>query len=83
MTHNETVNGLKQLGFFTGWVISGEEITLWENTEPQPTEAQLLEASKLWAATLSKQEADKSASRNALLDRLGITEEEAKLLLGQ
>jgi hypothetical protein len=82
MNHEDIVSGLKQLGFYSGWVISGEEITLWENTEPQPTEAELLKASKLWAATLAKQEADKSASRIALLDRLGITEEEAKLLLG-
>jgi hypothetical protein len=82
MNHEEIVNGLKQLGFVSGWVISGEEITLWENTESQPSKAQLLEASKLWEATLAQQEAEKSASRNALLDRLGITDQEAKLLLG-
>lgn len=39
-------NGLKQLGFDSGWVINADEITLWENSEPQPTMEQILEAAK-------------------------------------
>jgi MOSC domain-containing protein YiiM len=46
MNNKEITNGLLQLGFNSGWVISGEEITLWENPEPQPTLEAILEAAK-------------------------------------
>ena len=39
-------NGLMQLGFNSGWVVSGDEIVLWENPEPQPTLAKILEAAQ-------------------------------------
>ncbi len=43
---SETIKGLMQLGFNSGWVVSGEEIVLWENPEPQPTMEAILEAAK-------------------------------------
>jgi hypothetical protein len=46
MNNKEITNGLLQLGFNSGWVISGEEIILWENPEPQPTLEAILEAAK-------------------------------------
>ena len=46
MIDNPIANGLKQLGFNSGWVVNGEEITLWENPEPQPTMEAILEAAK-------------------------------------
>ena len=46
MNNKEITNGLLQLGFNSGWVISGEEITLWENSEPKPTIEAILEAAK-------------------------------------
>ena len=82
MTNQEIVNGLKQLGFNSGWVISGDEIIVWENDAPQPNHKELLEASKLWDSEEGKRQAAALAKRQALLDKLGITEEEAKLLLG-
>jgi hypothetical protein len=48
MTTEEVSNGLKQLGFNSGWVVSGGEIVLWENAEPQPTIQEIQEASKLY-----------------------------------
>ena len=41
-----------------------------------------LEASKLEDAALAKAQADKAAARQVVLDRLGITADEAALLLG-
>jgi hypothetical protein len=35
---------LNALGFEAGWAASEYGIILWENSEPQPTEAQLLAA---------------------------------------
>lgn len=40
------------------------------------------EADKLAAELEASKEAAKTAARQAILDRLGLTEEEAKLLLG-
>ena len=75
MTTTEMTNGLIQLGFTTGWVVSGDEIVLWENAEPQPTASEISEAAKLYENT-------KAVARQAVLDRLGLTEQEAQLLLG-
>ena len=46
MKSEKITNGLIQLGFNSGWVINGEEIVLWENSEPEPTMQQILEAAK-------------------------------------
>ena len=81
MTHQEIINGLKQLGFFTGWAVSEETIILWENSEPQPSEKQLSDAAKLWEKTLLDQAEAKAVARAAILNRLGLTAEEAEILL--
>jgi len=44
MTESTLDNALRALGFTDGWAISGDAIVLWENTEPQPSEAQLIKA---------------------------------------
>lgn len=81
MTHQEILNGLAQLGFKGGWVVTGEEITLWENEAPKPTKKQIADAAALYQQTLDQKAAADAEAKAALLTRLGITEEEAKLLL--
>jgi hypothetical protein len=44
MTESILDKALRKLGFTNGWAISGDTIVLWENTEPQPTEAELIKA---------------------------------------
>ena len=78
MTHEEVVQGLKELGFNGGWVVTGNEITLWENDLPQPSESELIAG----LALVEERTVAKAVAREALLARLGITEEEAQLLLG-
>ena len=75
MTTTEITNGLIQLGFNSGWVVSGDEIILWENAEPQPTMAEISEAAKLYETT-------KAAEKQAILDKLGLTADEIATLLG-
>lgn len=41
LTHEEIVAALHNLGVDSGWVVTGDEITLWEHSNPQPTEAEL------------------------------------------
>jgi hypothetical protein len=81
MTHEEITNGLLQLGFIGGWVLTGKEITVWENDAPKPTNKAIQDAAAIYQETLDNAAAVNAASKAALLDRLGITAEEATLLL--
>ena len=69
MTHEEIRKGLLQLGFNTGWVISGNEIILWEKTEPQPSYEEIETASKLYVEP-EQTITDKLASVGLSLDEL-------------
>lgn len=81
MTTQQIANGLKQLGFNSGWVISGDEIVLWEHDAAQPTQDELKNAAALWEQNQAKAQAEAEADKAALLAKLGITADEAKLLL--
>ena len=66
-----------------GWVIYGDDYDSIKWIECEPITKQEFEAGfaavDAWKA---EQQAEAAAKRQALLDKLGITEEEAKLLLG-
>jgi MOSC domain-containing protein YiiM len=81
MTHQEITNGLAQLGFTTGWVITGEKITLWENSEPQPTNAEILKAAASYQMTLNDNAAKAAAPKLAIAERLGLSPEDLATLL--
>lgn len=53
----------------------------WEDERAKPTWSQVKSASDKFYANLKKTEADKIAKKAELLSKLGITEEEAKILL--
>jgi len=83
MNHNELIDGLQQLGFNTGWAVTGDQITLWTNSAPQPTAAAIKTAASLWAATAAGQEATRVAAKNsavAKLAALGLTADEIAAL---
>lgn len=66
------------------WSISGDTYDglVWRSDNAKPTQAEL---DALWDSTVTmieQEKLDKAAARQALLDRLGITEEEARMLLG-
>ncbi len=81
MKNTDIVNGLFQLGFYTGWVVTGNEITLWENSEPIPNMDAIIAASKKWETTQKAEAEAKAQAKAALLERLEITQDEANLLL--
>jgi hypothetical protein len=65
------------------WTLNGDDYEglTWLSDTPKPTKAKL---NTLWAEVQSEMQAEaaaKIASREELLARLGITAEEAKLLL--
>ena len=65
-----------------GWAISGDEYEGIQFLECEPiTKAQFEAGFAQYDAWKAEQDAAKAAQKAALLDRLGITEDEAKLLL--
>ena len=66
-----------------GWLIRGNEYSgiEWVDCEPL-SEEEFNAGFAEYNAWKAEQEATAQAKKQALLDRLGITEEEAKLLLG-
>jgi hypothetical protein len=66
-----------------GWVLTGDSWEGVEFIEATPiTQAQFEAGFAQYDAWKAQQEADKAAARAALFARLGITAEEAALLLG-
>ena len=70
------------LGNDVAWKYLGDELIIYTEGVSAPTEEAInAEIAKLEAEENAKI-AEAAAKRQALLERLGITEEEAKLLLG-
>jgi hypothetical protein len=66
-----------------GWAISGDDFDGITFIEAKPiTKAAFDAGFAQYDAWKAEQEATKAAAKAALLERLGITEDEAKLLLG-
>jgi hypothetical protein len=83
LTHNEIVKALHSLRPGAEWTLSGEnyENLNWLSTGSAPTIAEI-EAEIALLPAKNKAETDKiAADKNALLIKLGITEDEARLLL--
>ena len=67
----------------TEWILDGDDYAglTWLSDSSKPTKSQL---DKLWdevANEIELEKANRIASKKALLERLGITADEAKLLL--
>lgn len=67
-----------------GWVIYGDDFDsiIWTDERPRCTKKEFEEGFAKFDAWKAQQAAEAAVKRQALLDKLGITEEEAKLLLG-
>jgi len=81
MNNKQITEALIILGYNTGWVVRGdtyEGIEWIEQPKTIPTKKDIENAIILVQAEI----AVKAAQKAALLERLGITEAEAKLLLG-
>jgi hypothetical protein len=65
-----------------GWVLTGDEFSGIEFIEAEPiTEEEFIAGFAAYDAWKADQNATKAAAKAALLDRLGITADEAALLL--
>ncbi len=65
-----------------GWAIYGNDFEGIQFVECEPiTKKQFTDGFAKYDAWQAEQDADKASAKSALLDKLGITEDEAKLLL--
>lgn len=66
------------------WTLIGDkyEDINWHGAKPAITKAQYLAGFEAFDAWKAEQDAAKASAKSALLNRLGITAEEAALLLG-
>ena len=66
-----------------GWIISGDDFNgiTWVDDRPRCTKTQFEAGFAQYDAWKAEQDAVKANAKIALLERLGITEDEAKLLL--
>ena len=65
-----------------GWVITGDDYSGIQFLECEPiTEKQFKDGFKAYDTWKAKDEAEKATTKSALLEKLGITSEEAALLL--
>lgn len=81
MNHSDKVKAIQHIRPNAKFVLRGDDLEWLDTEQLEPTQNEI-EAG--WIAYQVKIEADKAeaeAKREALLDRLGITQEEAKLLL--
>jgi len=81
MKQNEKAKAILFIRPNAEFVLRDLEVEWMDVNQTKPTEIEIEEA---WIAYQEKEAADKQdaeAKRQALLDKLGITEEEAKLLL--
>jgi hypothetical protein len=67
----------------TEWALDGDDYEglVWLSDTPKPTKAELDSQWDEVQAIIQAEAEAKAAKKAALLDRLGITEDEAKLLL--
>jgi hypothetical protein len=66
------------------WTLNGDDYAglVWLSDNAKPTEKQLQDLWPTVKQELLDEETNKLTAKTALLERLGITEDEAKLLLG-
>jgi hypothetical protein len=78
------VKAIKELSPDAEFAFSADDLSTleWHNTKaPRPTDAQILAHCEVVIANLESEAITKAADKAALLERLGISNAEAKLLL--
>lgn len=81
MEHLDKLKAIRHIRPNASFIMREDEIEWLDESQSQPTESEIEQG---WIAYQAKIESDKieaASKKQALLDKLGITEEEAKLLL--
>jgi hypothetical protein len=80
MTHEEIITALASLATGAEWTLTGDDLDslVWLSEGKAPTLTQI----KAEIASLPSKQSAKIVARAALLEKIGISEDEARLLLG-
>ena len=81
MKHNDKVKTIQHIRPNAQFALRDDELEWLDDTQEKPTDAEIKSGWTAYQAFVKKEAETKSAAKAALLDRLGITEDEAKLLL--
>jgi len=82
MQHSEKMKAIQFIRPNAQFVLAGDDLTWFDEEQTEPTKAEIETG---WVAYQAAQIAEaeaKAAQKAALLNKLGITEDEARLLLG-
>ena len=81
LNHNDKVKTLNFIRPDAEFILSGDELQWLDSIQAKPTEAEIESG---WIAYQAKIETDKvaaQAQKQAILDRLGLTEDELRIVL--
>ena len=78
MEHTKLTQVLQFIRPAAEWTLRGEELEWLDESQTKPTQAELIKG----LADLEKSQIAAATQKAALLARLGITADEAKLLIG-
>ncbi len=83
MNHNEIKQALKNLQPNAEWSLSGDNYAdiVWLSQETQPTHAEIEVEIALLPGKAAAAKIEAETKKQAILDRLNLTSDEAKLLL--
>ena len=82
MQHADKVNAIQFIRPDAEFLLSGDEIQWLDKKQTQPTDAEIEAGLVAYNAKVESDKTAKATDKAALLERLGITAQEAKLLLG-
>ena len=82
MEHSDKMKAILHIRPGAEFVLRGDDLE-WSSTEQtEPTDKEIKDGFIAYQAAQKAEAEAKEAQRQAILDRLGITSEEAKILLG-
>ena len=81
MKHSEKVKAIKFIRPNAEFILNDDKLTWLDKTQIEPTEAEIKTGLIAYEAAMQAETEAKETAKAALLDRLGITAEEAVLLL--
>ena len=81
MKHIDKVKAIQFIRPNAEFVLTGDELTWLDQAQTQPTEEEIKAGYISYEAAQEAEAEAKATQKAALLNRLGITEDEAKLLL--
>ncbi len=79
--HQKIIESLKELGYTSGWVLTGTEITWIDEPEVRPTQEQIDAKVLVIESILETRAQEERALKVSAYTKLGLSEEEINAIL--